>query len=215
MPRAATWRESCRTECLRVSLCLPLPPKPAMTSNPSEEQLELVGQRIIDMAQAICPFVALEAETYFDEAGLDDAMCKELFKRVIAYIENPADVEPNLEDHPSARRLARYLLENVEYEILEAPLNPKLLAEMEETPAASGGALIMGLPRNVVLGGAVALVLILCLLAFFMLSGSSSGAAGAAAVAGDAGAAKPHSGHGHGPFKGFGGKRNGSRFRNQ
>ena len=32
-----------------------------MTSNPSEEQLELVGQRIIDMAQAICPFVALEA----------------------------------------------------------------------------------------------------------------------------------------------------------
>ena len=52
-----------------------------MTSNPSEEQLDLVGQRIIDMAQAICPFVALEAETYFDEAGLDEGMIAELFRK--------------------------------------------------------------------------------------------------------------------------------------
>eukprot|EP00966_Prymnesium_polylepis_P313210 7237221-Prymnesium_polylepis.3 len=68
-----------------------------MTSNPSEEQLELVAGRIVEIAQAICPFVALEAETYFDEAGFDDDMCKELFKRVVIYIENPEGVEPSLE----------------------------------------------------------------------------------------------------------------------
>ena len=71
-----------------------------MTSNPSEEQrerrrplcprasatsannsrrfwpcaVEHVSGKIIEMAQAICPFVALEPETYFDEAGLDECV---------------------------------------------------------------------------------------------------------------------------------------------
>jgi len=178
-----------------------------MTSNPSEEQLELVAGRIVEIAQAICPFVALEAETYFDEAGFDDDMCKELFKRVVIYIENPEGVEPSLEDHPSARRLARYLLENVDYDVLEAPLSSKLLAEMEEPKkAGGGGALLFGLPRPVVLGGLIVLLLALCALAYFAIQGGASSPSPALEGAGG-----KHSTHGHGG-KGFGGKRNGSRF---
>ncbi|KAL1503300.1 hypothetical protein AB1Y20_011352 [Prymnesium parvum] len=175
-----------------------------MTSNPSEEQLDLVSGRIIEIAQAICPYVALEAETYFD-AALDEDMCAELFKRVIVYIENPEGVEPNVEDHPSARRLARYLLETVEYDILAAPLNPKLLKDMPLPSAGASSGLVMGYPRNVVVALAVAAVLLLCILAFFLLGGSAAPSPSVPEAA-----AGKHSRASLG--KGFGGKRNGSRL---
>ena len=91
---------------------------------------------------------------------------------MIIYIENPEGVEPTLEDHPSARRLARYLLENIDYDVLEQPLSFELLAEMEEPKPAA--ALIMGYSRNTVLAGVAALVLVLCVLAFVLLGGGSS-----------------------------------------
>ena len=67
----------------------------------------------------------------------------------------------------------------------------------------------------VVLAVAAALVLALCLMAFFMLGGTSTSQAAAL----EAGVPK-HGGHGGGGGKGFGkgfggGKRNGSRFRTE
>ena len=37
------------------------------TNNPSEDQLELVTSRIVEISQALYPYVALEDTSYFDE----------------------------------------------------------------------------------------------------------------------------------------------------
>lgn len=168
-----------------------------MTSNPSEAQLDHVTSRIIEMAQAVCPFAILEADTYFDHS-LDPPMCEELLRRVHIYIEHADAADPNFEDHPSPRRLARYLLETVDYDILEAPLLPKLLADFSPDSHDRGSAWSV---RSRWLLGLAVLAACLCVLALLLGGGSSSPALDAPTKH------APRSG----PGKGWGGKRNGSR----
>ena len=94
------------------------------TNNPSDEQLELVTGRIVELAQSLYPYVALEDNSYFDEAGFDDEMSAQLQAKLVEYIGNAEDVTPSLEEHPQPRRLARYLLENVDYEEVRLLLSP-------------------------------------------------------------------------------------------
>ena len=58
------------------------------TSNPSDEQLELVTGRVIELAQALYPYVALDDGAYFDTAGFDEHMAAELAARVEGYCRN-------------------------------------------------------------------------------------------------------------------------------
>lgn len=144
-----------------------------MTSNPSEEQLELVTSRIVDIAQAVCPFIALDDNSYFDEAGFVKDMAAELQRRLTIYIAEAEGVEPSLEDHPQPRRMARYLLENVEYDVLEVPLASPLLAEFSPDDVKKPDApLIAGIPRQYILAAVAALVLVLIFLAFFFSTGA-------------------------------------------
>lgn len=161
-----------------------------MTSNPSEEQLEFVTGRIIDIAQAVLPFAMLDADTYFDEAGFDEGLSAVLQERLAAYCGQADDVLPSVEDHPQPRRMARYLLENVDYDVLEAPLPAALLAEAPTTggPAKGGliggtgsDAVLLGYPRHLVIAAAATLLLLLlACIALYLTTGRETADAGAA-----------------------------------
>ena len=76
------------------------------TSNPSDEQLELVTGRVIELAQALYPYVALDDGAYFDTAGFDEHMAAELAARVEGYCRNADGVAISpLEEQPTPRRL--------------------------------------------------------------------------------------------------------------
>lgn len=156
------------------------------TNNPSDEQLEVVTTRIVEISQALYPYVALDENSYFDDAGYDEEMASQLTAKLKEYIQNAEDVEPSpLEDHPQPRRMARYLLEGVDYAVLEVPLSSKLLSGEKVTvvaikPAGGGGELILGMPRAYVMAAAAAVaILIVCVVVFLML-GPGGGVAAAA-----------------------------------
>ena len=113
-------------------------------------------------------------------------MASQLTAKLKEYIQNAEDVEPSpLEDHPQPRRMARYLLEGVDYAVLEVPLSSKLLSGEKVTvvaikPAGGGGELILGMPRAYVMAAAaVVAILIVCVVVFLML-GPGGGVAAAA-----------------------------------
>jgi len=180
------------------------------TNNPSDEQLDLVTERIISLASSLYPYVAMDANSYFDEAGFDDEMNAQLQAKLTEYIQNAEEVVPSLEEHPQPRRMARYLLENVDYdEVLSKPLEGALLSGAKVNVVAvkpaggggGGGGTILGMPRNVVLGAALVLLLLLICVAVFYLLGMASGGSAAAATAG----AGRHGGVGAGAGGGGGG----------
>ena len=105
----------------------------------------------------------------------------QLSAKIKAYCKEAEGLEPSLEDHPQVRRMARYLLENVEWETLEAPLSPELLQMKGKSSSASrtGGTVVAGLPRHVLYGGLVFAVLLICVVLFVMLGGGGGGAAAA------------------------------------
>lgn len=146
-----------------------------MTSNPSEEHLELVTSRIIDIAQAVCPFVSLDDNSYFDEAGFVKEMSSELHRRLLVYVNHAEGVNPSLEDYPQPRRMARYLLENVEIEVLETPLAPCLLEEFTPDARKAEAGIIAWTRKHSVLAAITVLVVIfLCVLIVFALRGAAS-----------------------------------------
>ena len=111
------------------------------TSNPSEEQLALVTARVIEIASAISETAAsLDGSGYFEDSGFDDEeRGAALSARLLEY-SNAEELDPNIDDHPQPRRMARYLLENVEFEVLQAPLPSALLTIPKEVADASEGA---------------------------------------------------------------------------
>ena len=142
------------------------------TNNPSEEQMELVTARIIELAQSVDDSaVMLEAGGYFDEFGFDlEARAGQLSAKILEYCkgaENFEELDPSIEDHPQPRRMARYLLENVEYDILEKKLSADLIRSKPavstvSTKSGSGdAATLFGYPRMLVLALAVVLALML------------------------------------------------------
>ena len=148
------------------------------TNNPSEEQLALVESRIIALADScVDPGLPLDSDSYFDEHGFDlESAAGQLAAKLKAYCKDAEGLEPSLEDHPQVRRMARYLLENVDYEVLEAPLSNDLLSSKKpaaKSAAGGGGALLFGFPRPAVIGAALLLLVIICALVFF-LSGAST-----------------------------------------
>jgi hypothetical protein len=155
------------------------------TNNPSEEQLELVTGRIIELASALLPYVALEEDSYFDEAGIDGEMLAELSQRIAAYCGNVEGFEISLEDHPQPRRLARYLLENVDFEVLEPPLPAALLREPASVPRVieADHGKIAGIDRRLVIAGLFLVSVLLALAIMWILS--KGGAAEATAAATD------------------------------
>merc|ERR1712137_399030 len=103
-------------------------------------------------------------------------MGAELTSRIHKYCDYADGVIASLEEHPQPRRLARYLLENVDYEILEQPLSSGLLAGPSEPVAKDSPGLIAGFPRHYVFAAALVIVLIVLLLVFFfMQAGPDSG----------------------------------------
>ena len=112
------------------------------TNNPSEDQIERVQSQIIAIAQSITGEAdMLEANSYFDECGFDsEARALALAAKLKTYCKNADDLDPNIEDQPQPRRMARYLLENVEYEILDAPLSTELLSSKPVVSSKGGGA---------------------------------------------------------------------------
>eukprot|EP00322_Chrysochromulina_rotalis_P025011 CAMPEP_0115859402 /NCGR_PEP_ID=MMETSP0287-20121206/16597_1 /TAXON_ID=412157 /ORGANISM="Chrysochromulina rotalis, Strain UIO044" /LENGTH=169 /DNA_ID=CAMNT_0003313701 /DNA_START=53 /DNA_END=559 /DNA_ORIENTATION=- len=150
------------------------------TNNPSEEQMELVQSRIIEIAQSLTEEACmLEANGYFDEVGFDiEARGASLAAKIKEYCQNAEDLDPNIEDHPQPRRMARYLLENVEYDILEKPLSAELIASKPQVVSTVGGgdgATVFGLPRNIALGIAALLVLLFVVALYFALTPPSAG----------------------------------------
>ena len=99
------------------------------TSNPNEEQLALVTARVIEIASAISETAAsLDGSGYFEDSGFDDEeRGAALSARLLEYCGSVEELDPNIDDHPQPRRMARYLLENVEFEVLQAPLPSALL----------------------------------------------------------------------------------------
>lgn len=138
------------------------------TNNPSEEQLELVTNRIIEIAETCTePGLPMEADSYFEEHGFDlESASQQLVMRLKAYCKDADGVEPTLEEYPQVRRMARYLLENVDYEILEKPLSNELLKPVGKSSTPSSG-------RGVVFYAAVLAVVVVLLMLIFMVSGSS------------------------------------------
>ena len=174
------------------------------TNNPSEEQIEHVQAKIIELATSITDDAAmLEANSYFDECGFDvESRGNALQAKLIEYIEKAEDVDPTVEDHPQPRRMARYLLENVDYEILEKPLSSALVKSKPTVTVKSAGegAMLFGYPRNLVLALALVLLLMIGAIAFVV---SSMGA-------------EPEHNHGGGGGlggEGFGGGGGGRKFR--
>jgi len=136
----------------------------------------MVTTRIIEIAQAVCPYIALENDSYFDEMGFEGGLATELTTRLIVYAGNAEDVPISLDENPQPRRMARYLLENVDIEILEKPLTAALLKEVDDLdgsvkPDGSGG---NGRSRNLMLAIIAVVVLVLCIAAFIMLGGGGS-----------------------------------------
>merc|ERR1740138_401049 len=111
------------------------------TNNPTDEQLGLVESRIIALADTVVdPGLPMESDSYFDEHGFDlESAAGQLSAKIKAYCKDSDGPEPSLEDHPQVRRMARYLLENVDYEILEAPLGADLLQMKTKTASKVGG----------------------------------------------------------------------------
>ena len=179
------------------------------TSNPSDEQLELVTGRVIELAQALYPYVALDDGAYFDTAGFDEHMAAELAARVEGYCRNADGVAISpLEEQPTPRRMARYLLEMVEWEVLEAPLSSALLAEPKDLEAGGSSApshalaayptqLIMGFPRKVCMCAAAAVVCTLGVFALALLLNGAPPSARSAAQSLTKGAATQHLGSQH------------------
>ena len=172
------------------------------TNNPSEEQLALVEQRLIALADTVVdPGLPMESDSFFDEHGFDlESASGQLSAKIKAYCRDPEGVEPSLEDHPQVRRMARYLLENVDYEILEAPLSPEL---MQMKPKAQSKAVAVAGNRNVIYGALVAVVLLICVALYVGLGGGSASA--------------PHehgAAHFHAPERGGGRGRAGRAWRN-
>ena len=185
------------------------------TNNPSEEQLTLVQSRIIDLAASIAEEASmLEANSYFDEMGFDvesnGAQLSAKLKEYCAGSENIDDVDPSIEDHPQPRRMARYLLENVEYEILEKALDPKLLSSkpavevtaIKSAGGGSGGAMLFGYPRNLVLGLAAILILMVLAIGMVLQAGGGSASSNHVPLGGGGGGGRRGGGRG--------GRRNGS-----
>ena len=183
------------------------------TNNPSDDQLELVTSRIIDLAQALYPYVALDDNSYFDEAGFDAEMLSALTARIMEYIGSADGVEVSLEDHPQPRRLARYLLENVEYDVLEPPLAAHLLKEEPSVPKPhTGGSMSINRCFGLQPMHIIAIIVFLALLIAFVFVGlpllnSETNAKGHH----DGAMLETHSGRHHGGRgKGGGNFRNGS-----
>ena len=90
------------------------------TSIPSEEQLALVTARVIEIASAISERAAsLDGSGYFEDSGFDDEERGEaLSARLLEYCGSDEELDTNIDDHPQPRRMARYLLEHVEFEVL-------------------------------------------------------------------------------------------------
>ena len=160
------------------------------TNNPSEEQLALVEQRIIALADTVVdPGLPMESDSYFDEHGFDlESAAGQLATKIKAWCKNAEGLEPSLEDHPQVRRMARYLLENVDYEILEAPLEAAVLKMNVKGASTSGGSSMAGGSRTLLYVGLVALVVLACVAMLYLLSGDAT---------------KPH--HLHAPGGGGGG----------
>merc|ERR1712087_805572 len=78
-----------------------------------------------------------------------------------------------MEDQPSARRMARYFLEEVDWEVLERPLDRRLLSQPEPAAKSNSGT-IFGFPRAYVLAAGFAMVLVLLLIAYFALGSSTT-----------------------------------------
>eukprot|EP00316_Scyphosphaera_apsteinii_P017128 CAMPEP_0119308862 /NCGR_PEP_ID=MMETSP1333-20130426/12813_1 /TAXON_ID=418940 /ORGANISM="Scyphosphaera apsteinii, Strain RCC1455" /LENGTH=185 /DNA_ID=CAMNT_0007312731 /DNA_START=23 /DNA_END=580 /DNA_ORIENTATION=+ len=147
-----------------------------MTSNPSDEQLDLVTSRIIDLAQALYPYVALDENANFDDAGFDDEMSAELTTRLIAYCGHKDGICPApLEDQPTPRRMARYFLEEVDWEVLEQPLDRRLLSP-PAPKTKSSSVLLLGFPRNFVLAIGVVVLIVLLVILFLVFSSSAPSA---------------------------------------
>ena len=83
-----------------------------------------VSTGIISIASSLYPYVALDANSYFDEAGFDDEMSAQLQAKLTEYIQSADEVVPSPEEHPQPRRMARYLLENVDYDEVRHSLSP-------------------------------------------------------------------------------------------
>lgn len=144
------------------------------TNNPSEDQLALVEQRIIALADTIVdPGLPMESDSYFDEHGFDlESAAGQLAAKLKTYCKN-AEVEPSLEDHPQVRRMARYLLENVDYEILEAPLSKDLM-QMKDASSSKASGATTGSSKTLIYVGLAFLVLFVCAALFVMLGGGGS-----------------------------------------
>ena len=177
--------------------------------------MELVQDRIISLAQSLREEAAmLDATGYFDEFGFDleasGAQLNAKLKEYCAGSENIDELDPSVEDHPQPRRMARYLLENVEYEILEKPLSEALVKSKPKVDviaiktAAGDGPLLFGYPRNLVLALLLVVVLMMCAIGYVVMSSSSSSSAGVAAAA--------PMGGGGGGGGGRGGRKGGRRF---
>ena len=152
------------------------------TNNPTDEQLELVESRIIALADTIVdPGLPLEADSYFDEHGFDlESAAGQLSAKLKLYCKDAEGVEPSLEDHPQVRRMARYLLENVDYDILSAELSSELLSSKPAAAGGGGGAIAApDTKKMTMIVGAILLVLALCaVLYFFVFSGGAKAAEG-------------------------------------
>lgn len=169
------------------------------TNNPSEEQLDLVTGRIIEIAQAVCPYIALEQDSYFDEMGFEGPLARELTTRLNTYVGNAEDVQISLDECPQPRRMARHMLENVEYDVLEKPLNAALLREADDFDAPKEVGSGLAGKRNIILAVVAILVLVLCIVAFIVLGGGGSNASSESGEsAGHGGQGRAHGGGGHG-----------------
>ena len=172
------------------------------TNNPSDEQLELVESRIIELADScVDPGLPIESDSYFEEHGFDiESAAGQLTAKLKAYCRD-ADVAPSIEDHPQVRRMARYLLENVDYDILSAPISSELLKSKPKsggsTSGGGGGGGGGGLTRGKMAVAAVLLVLALFLIYFFVLSGGGEEAPPALVGGGRIRGGRAHRGHNH------------------
>ena len=157
------------------------------TNNPTEEELELVTAKIIEIANVVTDDACmLEPQGYFDECGFDiEARGNALNVKLKEWSQNAEDVEPLIEDHPQPRRMARYLLENVDYAVLAAPLSAELLKKPTTAVKPAGG--VGGLSRNRVMLILAVVILLICLALLFALWPAAAPGADAGAGSGGGG----------------------------